>query len=248
MGSLPAVAAAARRARGRRGAGTRRRARRRSRPPRRRRRSRARRPRRRRPRRGAARRFRRARPARARPPRRAATALAGTPTPWLRASVISAEAKPPMWARRAGGERDAHLAGAARLVDFGADQPHRCRRPCPATPGRAQLGRHADGEARQRLLGRFRLEIDRAVLDDAEQRLARAADRRAEPRRAAADDAGDRRLHFGLRELAPASSRRSPSRDLRSASATASAFWADGELGARRCATPSRAARSSPRR
>ena len=76
------------------------------------------------------------------------------------------------------------------------------RRTEPATSvgqaRQAQLGRHADRETGERLLGHVRLEIDGAVLDDAEQRVAGAGNRRAEPRRAAADDARDGRLDLAF--------------------------------------------------
>ena len=75
------------------------------------------------------------------------------------------------------GERDAHLAGAARLVDFLVDEAELAAdRALDAR--QLQFRRHADGEPGQRLLRHVGLEIDRAVLDDAEKRLARARWRR----------------------------------------------------------------------
>ena len=112
---------------------------------------------------------RRARPARAASPSRR-TAVVGAPTPSRRARSTSPEAKAPMRVRRVG-KRDAHLAGAARLVDFLVDEADLAV-DRPSTPGRLQCGGHADGEPRQPLLGHFGVEVDRAVRDDAEQRLA----------------------------------------------------------------------------
>ena len=66
-----------------------------------------------------------------------------------------------------------------------------------ATPGRRIVAGMPTAKPRQRLLRRVGLEIDRAVVDDAEQRLAGAGRGRAELRRAAADEAGDGRLHLG---------------------------------------------------
>ena len=122
-------------------------------------------------------------------------------------------------------ERDPDLAGAARLVDLLVDEAD------PAgdralDAGQLQFRRHADGEPGERLLGHVGLEIDRSVLDDAEQRLARALE-------AAAPSLAERRLttpatgaFTSVRSMRTRSSCRSASRLLRSASATPSAFWA----------------------
>ena len=94
------------------------------------------------------------------------------------------------------GKGDADLAGAARPVDFLGDQSDPPRRRV-GDARQADGRRHAVGEAGQRLFRRVGLEVDRAVDDDAVERLAGAGGRRAELGRAAADEAGDRRRHFG---------------------------------------------------
>ena len=92
-------------------------------------------------------------------------------------------------------ERDPDFAGAARFVDLLVDEADAARdRPFDAR--QLQLRRHADREAGERLLGHVGLEIDRSVLNDAEQRLARSRGGGAELGGPAADDSRDGRLHF----------------------------------------------------
>ena len=68
------------------------------------------------------------------------------------------------------------------------DQPHAARNRI-GDAGQTQARRHADGEAGEGLFRSVRLEIDRAVDDDAEERLAGARRGRAEPGGPAADEA-----------------------------------------------------------
>ncbi len=97
--------------------------------------------------------------------------MAGTPTPSLAAIDTSPEANAPKCASDGSFRRDPHLAGSARLVDFVVDEPNGAfERALDA--GQSEFGRHAYGEALQELLRHVGFEIDRAVLDDAKQRLA----------------------------------------------------------------------------
>ena len=97
------------------------------------------------------------------------------------------------------GERNAHLAGAACLVDFGGDEPDAALYRIGHARQAHRRG-HADCETREQLFRRVGLEIDRAVDDDAKQRLARAADDGAEPCRAVGDEACYRRPDLGAVE------------------------------------------------
>ncbi len=97
-------------------------------------------------------------------------------------------------------ERDANLAGAAALVDFLIDETH-LRGEVAAEAGEFQFCGHADLKPRQILLGDLGLEIYRAILDDAEQRLTGGRNGPADLGGAPTDDAGDGRDHVGARQL-----------------------------------------------